>query len=64
MNLHFARKPAIDDSRERWIAEAAYYIAEKRGFVPGYALEDWLNAEALINFELAHGLVAHEHGAR
>lgn len=39
--------------RERWIAEAAYYRAEKRGFTPGYALEDWLAAEALVNFELA-----------
>jgi hypothetical protein len=39
--------------REKWIAEAAYYRAEKRGFAPGYALEDWLAAEALIDFEIA-----------
>jgi len=39
--------------REKRIAEAAYYRAEKRGFAPGYALEDWLAAEALIDFELA-----------
>jgi hypothetical protein len=38
--------------REKRIAEAAYYRAEKRGFAPGYALEDWLAAEALVDFEL------------
>jgi hypothetical protein len=27
------------------IAERAYYRAEKRGFVPGHELEDWLAAE-------------------
>nr|BAL55753.1 hypothetical conserved protein [uncultured Gammaproteobacteria bacterium] len=30
------------------IAEAAYYRAEKRGFVPGFELEDWLAAEREI----------------
>ncbi|HZP87034.1 MAG TPA: DUF2934 domain-containing protein [Burkholderiales bacterium] len=34
------------DERERMIAEAAYYRAEKRGFAPGHELEDWLEAEA------------------
>jgi hypothetical protein len=28
------------------IAEAAYFRAERRGFVPGSELEDWLQAEA------------------
>lgn len=32
----------------RSIAEAAYYRAEKRGFEPGYDLDDWLAAEAEI----------------
>ena len=27
-------------------SEAAYYLSEKRGFEPGYELEDWLQAEA------------------
>jgi Protein of unknown function (DUF2934) len=31
---------------QRWIAEAAYYRAERRGFEPGYEVEDWLAAEA------------------
>ena len=30
------------------IREAAYYIAEKRGFAPGHELEDWLKAKAQI----------------
>jgi len=38
--------------RDRRIAEAAFYRAEKRGFVPGFALEDWLAAEALVDFEI------------
>ena len=27
------------------IAELAYYKAERRGFEPGYELDDWLEAE-------------------
>ncbi len=45
-----------DSARERLIAECAYYRAQKRGFVPGFALEDWLASEALVDFELAHAL--------
>jgi hypothetical protein len=30
------------------IAVAAYHRAEKRGFAPGYELQDWLDAEADI----------------
>jgi hypothetical protein len=32
-------------NRHRWIAEAAYFIAETRDFVPGKELDDWLQAE-------------------
>ncbi|MGZ5126407.1 MAG: DUF2934 domain-containing protein [Burkholderiales bacterium] len=31
--------------RQRRVAEAAYYRAERRGFMPGYEKEDWLEAE-------------------
>lgn len=31
--------------REEWIATAAYYLAERRGFVPGGEVADWLMAE-------------------
>lgn len=30
------------------IAEAAYFLAQQRGFEPGYAVADWLAAEARI----------------
>ncbi|HMJ49147.1 MAG TPA: DUF2934 domain-containing protein [Burkholderiales bacterium] len=36
------------DERYKWIAQAAYFRAEKRGFAPGGELEDWLEAEAEI----------------
>ncbi len=29
-------------------AERAYYIAEARGFEPGYEMEDWLAAESEV----------------
>ena len=40
------------DPEVKWlmIAEAAYYCAEQRGFEPGHELEDWLEAEARIDF--------------
>jgi hypothetical protein len=34
------------DERARRVAVAAYYRAERRGFAPGYEIEDWLAAEA------------------
>jgi Protein of unknown function (DUF2934) len=30
------------------ISEAAYFRAEKRGFVDGYSIQDWLEAEEQI----------------
>jgi hypothetical protein len=36
------------DARQMMIAEAAYYLAERRGFVPGGELQDWIDAEAQI----------------
>lgn len=35
------------------IAEAAYFIAEQRGFAPGFELEDWLAAEVQMQNESA-----------
>lgn len=37
------------DERQRYIAEAAYFRAQERGFAGGEELEDWLIAEAQIN---------------
>jgi hypothetical protein len=34
-----------DEAKRRLIAEIAYLAAERRGFSPGYELDDWLEAE-------------------
>lgn len=46
-----ARKPAPtpEHERHRRIAEAAYYLAERRGFRGGDPVQDWLVAEAQID---------------
>lgn len=49
-----AAKGAVDPQvRLRMIAEAAYYIAEKRGFIHGHHDVDWAAAEAQIDSLLA-----------
>jgi len=52
MGNRFVVRP---EERLRLIAEAAYYRAERRGFQGGEeaSLEDWLEAEAEIDPELA-----------
>ncbi|HYE37672.1 DUF2934 domain-containing protein [Methylocaldum sp.] len=40
--------PFQEDRINQQIAEAAYYRAERRGFAPGYEVEDWLEAEREI----------------
>ncbi len=37
--------PPMESEWHRMISEAAYFLAEKRGFEPGAALDDWLEAE-------------------
>ncbi len=37
------------EDRYRLIAEAAYYLAEQRGFDGGDTIQDWLQAEAKID---------------
>ena len=41
--------PLTAEERYRMIAEAAYFRAEKRGFLGGNVAEDWLEAEAEID---------------
>ena len=41
--------PSLSESREARIAEAAYWRSERRGFTPGYELDDWLSAEKEID---------------
>jgi hypothetical protein len=43
--------------REQLIAEAPYYRAQRRGFVPGHELEDWLAAEAEVDTGLTIGVL-------
>ena len=45
-------EPPVGEARYRWIAQAAYLRAEKRGFAPGGEVDDWLAAEA--EFVAAH----------
>jgi Protein of unknown function (DUF2934) len=45
--------PAVDSgTRHRMIREAAYFLAQRREFLPGHDLEDWLRAEMDIDGEL------------
>lgn len=37
------------DKRAAMIAEAAYFIAERRNFQPGHELSDWLTAEQEVD---------------
>lgn len=37
------------EQRQFMICEAAYYIAEHRGFEPGHDVDDWLEAEQQID---------------
>lgn len=41
--------PFTAEERYRMIAEAAYFRAEKRGFLGGNVAEDWLDVEAEID---------------
>jgi len=45
--------PVGTEKRDHMIAMAAYYRAERRGFAPGRELEDWCEAEAEIERQLA-----------
>jgi hypothetical protein len=51
--FRFSKPPRFSSAeRERLIAEAAYLRAEKRGFAPGFQLDDWLAAETQIDGEV------------
>ena len=40
--------PVSGDELRRLVAEAAYYRAQRRGFEPGYELQDWVEAESEV----------------
>ena len=41
-----------NEERHQLIAEAAYFRAERRNFLPGFELEDWFGAEAEVEAKL------------
>ena len=40
-------------SLHQQVEEAAYFLAEHRGFAPGHELDDWLEAERAICQDLS-----------
>jgi hypothetical protein len=44
--------PVSHEERWRMVAEAAYYVAQRRGFVGGDTLADWVAAEAEVDAKL------------
>jgi len=47
------------DYRRRMIAEASYYIAERHGFVNNSPVDDWLEAEVLVDRLIESGEAGH-----
>ena len=45
--------PPTESDWHRMISEAAYFLAEKRGFAAGRTLDDWLEAELKVKDVLA-----------
>jgi hypothetical protein len=51
-----ATKPALSaEQRNHYVEVAAFYIAERRGFAPGNATDDWRAAEAEVDRLIASG---------
>lgn len=48
--------PVTQQQRQIMICEAAYYIAEHRGFEPGHDVDDWLAAEQQIDAALTRSV--------
>lgn len=42
----------MEEQIQSMTEEAAYYLAEKRGFEAGYELEDWLQAKRQVDDQL------------
>ena len=47
--LRFCVQPRVTaQERQQWIATAAYFKAQRRGFTPGQEASDWFEAEAEV----------------
>lgn len=55
------RAPLPDYVRRQYIEEAAYYIAESRGFQGGQDWDDWLQAEQETDQRLRDAMTSPEH---
>ncbi len=49
--LHKTPHAAVERHTE--LAQAAYHLAEQRGFAPGHELDDWFTAEVALDQRLA-----------
>jgi hypothetical protein len=47
------------EQRQTMISEAAYFVAEHRGFECGHELQDWVCAESQIDAAIARGELPH-----
>lgn len=45
-------RPFDAEQRDKMVAEAAYYRAQRRDFAPGHEVEDWLASEAEVDEHL------------
>ena len=54
-------EPPMEADWHRMISEAAYYLAERRGFRAGKAIDDWLEAELLVKDMLTGASNPEEH---
>jgi Protein of unknown function (DUF2934) len=50
-----APRSLTEAQRRATIAEAAYYMAEQRGFESGHELDDWLLAESQLEAAIRGG---------
>jgi Protein of unknown function (DUF2934) len=58
--LRFSRPSGpTQQERRRMIAEIAYHRAQQRGFLAGNEINDWLAAEAEVDFALSFQSVKH-----
>jgi hypothetical protein len=46
--------PGQHEFSER-VAQAAYFLAEQRGFAPGFEMRDWLAAEVEVRAQMNRG---------
>jgi hypothetical protein len=55
--LRFCIQPRVTaEERQQWIATAAYFRAQRRGFTPGQEASDWFEAEAEVAALVAYQL--------